>query len=126
MTGGVQSEVAVALRIARVNHACQPNAGTSYDEIARVAILFAQRDIRPGEEITVCYYASFFGLVPVEQEINMNILKRSCITLKKCVRSIWHQLFKRLLLQRPSTSHSGSQRRRKEDVYGRLDFSPSK
>ena len=62
----------VALRIARLNHACKPNAVTIYDETARVAILFAQRDISPGEEITICYYASFFGLVPVEQEINMN------------------------------------------------------
>jgi len=61
MTGGVQSEVAVALRIARVNHACQPNAGTSYDEIARVAILFAQKDIQPGEEISICYYSPFFS-----------------------------------------------------------------
>ena len=54
----------VALRIARVNHACQPNAATIYDETARVAILFAQKDIQPGEEISICYYSPFFGLTP--------------------------------------------------------------
>jgi len=60
------SQVFVALRIARVNHACQPNAAPIYDETARVAIFFAQRDIQPGEEITICYYTPFFWLVPIE------------------------------------------------------------
>jgi len=54
----------VALRIARVNHSCQPNAGAIYDETARVAILFAQKDIQAGEEISICYYASLFLLTP--------------------------------------------------------------
>ncbi len=49
-----------------VNHACQPNAAPIYDETARVAIFFAQRDIQPGEEITICYYTPFFWLVPIE------------------------------------------------------------
>jgi len=35
----------VALRVSRVNHDCKPNAGYVYDEVARVEILFAQRDI---------------------------------------------------------------------------------
>ena len=60
------SQLDVALRIARVNHACQPNASTIYDETARVAILFAQKDIQVGEEITICYYTLFFGLDPYE------------------------------------------------------------
>jgi len=54
----------VALRIARVNHACSPNASTIYDETARVAILFSQKDLQPGEEITLCYYNSFYGHEP--------------------------------------------------------------
>ena len=37
------SQLDVALRIARVNHACQPNASTIYDETARVAILFTHK-----------------------------------------------------------------------------------
>ena len=49
----------VALRISRVNHACQPNTPIIYDETASVAILFAQKDIHPGEEITICYYTPF-------------------------------------------------------------------
>ena len=52
----------VALRIARVNHACQPNAASIYDDTACVAILFAQKDIQPGDEITYCYYHPFFSL----------------------------------------------------------------
>ena len=62
---GVQKSV--ALRIARVNHSCQPNAGAIYDETARVAILFAQKDIQPGEEISICYYSPFHSdYVPLE------------------------------------------------------------
>ena len=53
---------AVALRIARVNHACQPNAEIIFDETARVAVLFAQKDIQPGEEISICYYGFFFKM----------------------------------------------------------------
>jgi len=55
-------QIAVALRIARVNHACRPNAATIFDETAQVAILFAQLDIQPGEEICICYYYPFFRL----------------------------------------------------------------
>jgi len=64
VTGNVQHprEIAAAVRIARVNHACQPNTATIYDETARVAILFAVKDIQPGEEITTCYHAPFFCL----------------------------------------------------------------
>jgi len=28
-----------------------------YDEVARVEIIFAQRDIQPGEEVCICYYS---------------------------------------------------------------------
>jgi len=52
----------IALRIARVNHSCKPNAATIYDETARVAILFAQKDIQPGEVISLCLYSPFFKL----------------------------------------------------------------
>jgi len=75
-------ELTVALRFARLNHSCHPNADAIYDEIARVGILFAQEDIQPGEEICICYYSPFFGLFPgirvpevnpecsVEEELN--------------------------------------------------------
>jgi len=71
------SQSIVALRISRVNHACLPNAATIYDETGRVAILFAQKDIQPGEEITICYYSPFFWLIPdatnisLEEEFNI-------------------------------------------------------
>ncbi len=39
----------------------EPNACTIYDETARVAVLFAIKDIQPGEEISICYYSSFIG-----------------------------------------------------------------
>ena len=58
------SKVGVALRIARVNHACRPNASSIYDETARVSILYATRDIQPGEEITTCHFAPFYHLRP--------------------------------------------------------------
>jgi len=52
----------VALRIARVNHACQPNVSTINEDTTRVAILFAQKDIQAGEKITICYYTPFLCL----------------------------------------------------------------
>jgi len=52
----------VALRIARVNHACQPNVSYICDEMTRVAVLYALKDIQPGEELTSCYYFPFFRL----------------------------------------------------------------
>ena len=64
IASNVGFHIVVALRNARVNHACQPNASTIFDETARVAILFAQKDIQPGEEITICYYSGFFSLLP--------------------------------------------------------------
>ena len=72
----------VALRIARVNHSCQPNAAAIYDETACVAILFAQKTIQPGEEISISYYPTFLFLIPpllndelagksIEEELNI-------------------------------------------------------
>ena len=49
----------VGPRTSRVNHSCRPNAGISYDKIACVRILVAQKDIQQGEEITLTY--SHFG-----------------------------------------------------------------
>ena len=65
--------IGVALRNYRVNHACQPNASAIYDEAARVAILFAQKNIHPGEEITICYYTPFFGLTPYVPSLRLMI-----------------------------------------------------
>ena len=43
------------MRSARINHSCRPNAFMGYDEVARVKIIAAQRDIQPGEEVSVVY-----------------------------------------------------------------------
>jgi len=47
----------LGLRTSRINHSCRPNAGLSYDEVARVRILVAQEDIQPGQEICITYSA---------------------------------------------------------------------
>ena len=62
MGGSLDGWKTVALRIARVNHSCQPNAYFTYDETVLVAVLFAQKDILPGEEVTSCYYSQLFRL----------------------------------------------------------------
>ena len=46
----------VGLRGSRLNHNCRPNADNVYDETARVQVIFAHRDIQPGEEICLNYY----------------------------------------------------------------------
>ncbi|XP_037045718.1 uncharacterized protein LOC119081081 [Bradysia coprophila] len=48
-------DLILCLRIARVNHDCKPNADHRYDETFKAVVLFAQRDIAKGEEITICY-----------------------------------------------------------------------
>jgi len=45
----------VALRICRVNHDCNPNAGLKYCSTSRVQILYSYRQIEIGEEITISY-----------------------------------------------------------------------
>lgn len=58
-------KVLIAPRTSRwVNHSCLPNAGVKYDGETRVEILFAQQEIQPGEEVTVCYYTHFKNLGP--------------------------------------------------------------
>ena len=57
-------QAVVALHIARVNHACQPNASTIYDEMACVAILYSQKDVHPREDIAIRYYSPFFDFQP--------------------------------------------------------------
>jgi len=51
----------VALRIARANHSCGYNAAHVNDEVAKVEILYAVRDIQPEEEICI-YYISHANL----------------------------------------------------------------
>ncbi len=45
----------LGLRSSRLNHSCRPNAAIAHDATARVNIVFAQRDINPGEEVCVIY-----------------------------------------------------------------------
>ena len=52
---GSQDNSSICLRIARVNHSCSPNAAYVLDDKLKVGILFAERDITAGEEITVSY-----------------------------------------------------------------------
>ena len=59
----------IGLRISRANHNCRPNACCSYDEEAKVAILYALQDIQPGEEISV-NYCPFTRLAPPELEFD--------------------------------------------------------
>jgi len=65
----MESQWTIALGIARVNHSCKPNAATIYDETAHVAILFAQKDIQPGEVISLCLYSPFFKLDASNQNV---------------------------------------------------------
>ena len=52
---GSKKSPSLCPRIARVNHSCSPNAAYILDKKLNVGILFAERDIKPGEEITVSY-----------------------------------------------------------------------
>ena len=90
--GENMSQAGVALRIARVNHVCQPNASTIYDEMTHVAILFAQKDIRPGEEIAICYYSPFFDFQPYSRLIGSIIpesisIEKELILFRKLMSS---------------------------------------
>ena len=38
-----------------INHDCKPNAGSIFDDGAQVLVIYALRDIQPGEEILICY-----------------------------------------------------------------------
>ena len=98
---GYKGKHLIAVRIARVNHSCLPNSGVCYDGVGCVEILFAQRDIQPGEEVTNCYSTHFNNLGPstkcrpdielIQSEhpfkddfaINQIILKRFGITCPK-------------------------------------------
>ncbi|KAH9877817.1 hypothetical protein J1614_003034 [Plenodomus biglobosus] len=47
--------VAVVPEIARINHACRPNALWRFDDYTLSVGVFALKDIKPGEEITMSY-----------------------------------------------------------------------
>jgi hypothetical protein len=45
----------VCIRLSRVNHACVPNANHFDDPDFSVKVLFSEKDIKAGEEITISY-----------------------------------------------------------------------
>ncbi|KAH9871412.1 hypothetical protein IAQ61_005591, partial [Plenodomus lingam] len=47
--------LAVIPEAARINHACRPNAGWRFNDYTMSVEIFALKDIKPGEEITVSY-----------------------------------------------------------------------
>lgn len=61
----------VGVRLSRLNHSCHPNADHVFDDVACVAILFAQRDIHPGEEICIDY-TYFRALEPSRPTAHLN------------------------------------------------------
>ena len=42
-------------KVARINHSCHPNAGSWWSRKTKKRVIYAMRDIRDGEEITVSY-----------------------------------------------------------------------
>ena len=76
----------LALRIARANHNCNPNAGHIYDDNAKVAILFANRDIQQGEEICISY--TKFSSIQMSSEAKMNP-NRHFLMLKTKLECLW-------------------------------------
>lgn len=55
--GGDEDQSMLCLRIARANHACDANASHYLDDTKLVKVLFAERDIKEGEEICINYSA---------------------------------------------------------------------
>ncbi|KAK6087442.1 SET domain-containing protein 5 [Seiridium cupressi] len=47
--------IAMFPRIARINHSCRPNAANIWSEASNSRVIWAARDITPGEEVTVTY-----------------------------------------------------------------------
>lgn len=47
--------IAMFPRMAKINHSCRPNAATAWSDAARQKLIWAARDILPGEEVTVTY-----------------------------------------------------------------------
>jgi hypothetical protein len=45
----------ICVRISRINHACDPNAVTYYDDETKWMVLHAARPIEAGEEVTISY-----------------------------------------------------------------------
>jgi len=45
----------ICIRMSRINHACDPNAVTYYDDSTKCMVLHASRPIASGEEITISY-----------------------------------------------------------------------
>ena len=62
-----RGDVFVGLRASRVNHSCRPNACYTYEETARVSILYALRDIRFDEEICVNY--TYVGIIESDNDV---------------------------------------------------------
>ncbi|KAM0810700.1 hypothetical protein AB5N19_11050 [Seiridium cardinale] len=52
LTGGT---IAIFPRIARINYSCRPNAANIWSEASNLRVIWAARDITPGEEVTITY-----------------------------------------------------------------------
>lgn len=47
--------IAMFPKIARINHSCRPNAANVWSQASGFRVIWAARDIQPGEEVTVTY-----------------------------------------------------------------------
>ncbi|ORY62916.1 uncharacterized protein BCR38DRAFT_217437 [Pseudomassariella vexata] len=48
-------KIAMFPKIAKINHSCRPNAANVWSSVSRLRIIWAARDILPGEEVSVTY-----------------------------------------------------------------------
>ena len=55
-TSGSKSDNGLFLRISRFNHSCVPTAEFVWNEKKRLQEIRAIRNIKKGEEITICYF----------------------------------------------------------------------
>jgi len=78
-------ESVVCPRICRVNHACDPNAALI--EVDRTWILFAERRIAKGEEITIAYRSTddLSSPVPIEESREVLQIKWGIVCPQDCM-----------------------------------------
>ena len=70
-----QTDSLLCLRVARINHSCQPNSSQVFDSDMGVMIVVANRDIHVGEEICISYLNSFGRNSPHSPETGANLLR---------------------------------------------------
>ncbi|KAN0113180.1 SET domain containing protein [Hyaloscypha variabilis] len=117
-----ENHVGLFPKTARINHSCRPNCGNFWSERSEERVIYAQREIEEGEEITVSYIPLLKAVKERQARLQQYGFVCDCAACQSEESSKKRVKIGDLLdeLEAKAVKSFGGGEKKKKEIYGRL------